>query len=188
MSHDPITDAADNAPNAENQATNTTTTQGDTSSSNSWSTPTHDDDLMSQISSLREQLARAQADYANMVRRNREESAQISEWIENKMTTRFLPTLDNLQRSLLHIPEELKSHAWMQGFTSIVRAMEKTIADLGVTPMDAVGTEVNPDLHEVISQVPDPATTILTEVEKWYTRNGKALRHAKVIVGDGTGE
>lgn len=44
--------------------------------------------------------------------------------------------------------------------------MEKVIADFGITPMNAVGQEVNPDLHEVISQIPHELTTIQTEVEK----------------------
>lgn len=44
--------------------------------------------------------------------------------------------------------------------------MQKVIADFGITPMDSVGQEVNPDLHDVISQVPHPDTTIQVEVEK----------------------
>jgi molecular chaperone GrpE len=64
--------------------------------------------------------------------------------------------------------------------------MQKVIADLGVTKMNAIGQEINPDLHEVISQVPNPITSIQAEVEIGYMRGGKALRHAKVIVGDGS--
>jgi molecular chaperone GrpE (heat shock protein) len=52
--------------------------------------------------------------------------------------------------------------------------------------MNCTGQEVNPDFHDVISQIPNQATTIQAEVEIGYIRNEKALRHAKVIVGDGT--
>lgn len=52
--------------------------------------------------------------------------------------------------------------------------------------MEVMDQEVNPDFHEVISQLPDSTTNIKAEVETGYTRNGKAIRHAKVIVGDGS--
>lgn len=142
--------------------------------------------LKAEIANLREQLARSQADYSNLVRRSREEQSQIGEWSENKTILKFLTILDNLERALEHTPEEFKSQTWTEGLESIVRAMQKTVADFGISRMDSVGQEVNPDLHEVISQVPHTSTTIQTEVETGYMRNEKALRHAKVIVGDGT--
>lgn len=142
-------------------------------------------ELQSEIEQLREQLARSQADYNNLVRRSREEQTQISEWSENKTILKFLTILDNLERALEHTPEEFKSHTWTDGIVSIVRAMQKTVTDFGISPMDAVGKEVNPDLHYVISQIPHATTTIQAEVETGYIRNEKALRHAKVIVGDG---
>ena len=64
--------------------------------------------LKAEIAQLRKQIARSQADYSNLVRRSREENAQISEWSENKMILKFLPTLDNLERALEHTPEEFK--------------------------------------------------------------------------------
>lgn len=64
--------------------------------------------------------------------------------------------------------------------------MQKTLNDLSVQRMNCIGQEINPDLHDVISQIPHATTTIQTEVEAGYLRNEKALRHAKVIVGDGT--
>lgn len=64
--------------------------------------------LKAEIAQLREQIARSQADYSNLVRRSREENAQIGEWSENKMILKFLPTLDNLERALEHTPEEFK--------------------------------------------------------------------------------
>ena len=135
---------------------------------------------------LREQVMRLQADYTNLVRRTREESIQIGEWTENKTILKFLPILDNLERSLEHIPSELTTHAWIEGIRSIVKSMQKIISDFGISRMECINTEVNPDFHDVISQVPHEHTTIQTEVEKGYLRWGKALRHAKVIVGDGS--
>jgi molecular chaperone GrpE (heat shock protein) len=44
---------------------------------------------------------------------------------------------------------------------------------------------VDPDLHDVISQIPHQDTVIQAEIEKWYIRWWRTLRHAKVIVWDG---
>lgn len=134
---------------------------------------------------LQEQLARSQADYINLVRRSREESAQIGQWTEDKTILKFLPILDNLERSLEHIPAELTNNAWVEWNKSIVRAMQKIISDFGIIPMNPLWEDVNPDLHDVISQIPHKLTTIQAVVEKWYVRWEKALRHAKVIVWDG---
>jgi molecular chaperone GrpE len=144
------------------------------------------ENLKAEIANLREQLVRAQADYSNLVRRTREEQSQMGEWVENKTILKFLTILDNLERALEHTPEEFKSHAWTDGLISIVRAMQKTITDFGISRMDTVGKDVNPDLHDVISQIPHATTAIQAEVETGYMRNEKALRHAKVIVGDGS--
>lgn len=142
--------------------------------------------LKTEIAQLREQVARSQADYSNLVRRTREESAQIGEWTENKTILKFLPILDNLERSLEHIPTEFATHVWIEGIRSIVKSMQKIISDFGISRMDCIGAEVNPDLHDVISQIPHETTMIQAEVEKGYLRWEKALRHAKVIVGDGS--
>lgn len=144
------------------------------------------EELKAEIAQLREQLARSQADYSNMVRRAKEEQMQIGEWSENKTILKFLPILDNLERALEHTPEEFKSHAWAEGLASIIRSMQKVLTDLGAIKMNCIGQEVNPDLHEVISQIPHQTTTIQAEVESGYMRQEKALRHAKVIVGDGS--
>lgn len=64
--------------------------------------------------------------------------------------------------------------------------MQKVLTDFGVSHMNCVGEEVNPDFHDVISQTPHASMNIQAEVEAGYLRGDKALRHAKVIVGDGT--
>lgn len=148
------------------------------------SSPVSSQNFEETIQNLQEQLARSQADYVNLVRRSREESAQIGQWAEDKTILKFLPILDNLERSLDHIPSELVENVWVEWNKSIVRSMQKVVSDFGILPMNPVGQELDPDFHEVISQIPHSLTTIQTEVEKWYMRWDRALRHAKVIVWD----
>ena len=74
----------------------------------------HLDEQSTMIADLREQLARAQSDYSNLVRRSREESAQIGPWVEDKTILKFLPTLDNLERAIEHIPEDFANNNWVE--------------------------------------------------------------------------
>jgi molecular chaperone GrpE (heat shock protein) len=60
--------------------------------------------------------------------------------------------------------------------------MQKILTDMGIIKMNTLGQEINPDLHDVISQIPHKETTIQADVEIGYTRGEKALRHAKDIV------
>ncbi len=86
-----------------------------TESNSEETTPTSSQqELEETIQNLQEQLARSQADYANLVRRSREESSQIGQWTEDKTILKFLPILDNLERSLEHIPAELVDNAWVE--------------------------------------------------------------------------
>lgn len=77
------------------------------------SSPVSSQNFEETIQNLQEQLARSQADYSNLVRRSREESAQIGQWTEDKTILKFLPILDNLERSLDHIPSELVENVWV---------------------------------------------------------------------------
>lgn len=141
--------------------------------------------LRREISQLKDQLVRSQADYANLVRRNREESLQIGQWSEEKTILKFLPILDDLERSLDHIPEDMRENVWIQGQISVVRRMQKVIADFWIVSMETLGKEIDPDLHEVVSQIPHTTTTIQADIEKGYIRWDRVIRHAKVVVGDG---
>ena len=75
---------------------------------------TSSQNLEETLQNLQEQLARSQADYVNLVRRSREESAQIGQWTEDKTILKFLPILDNLERSLEHVPAELIDNTWVE--------------------------------------------------------------------------
>ncbi len=48
--------------------------------------------------------------------------------------------------------------------------MQKVVSDFGISRMDCINMEVNPDLHDVISQIPHEKNTIQAEVEKGYLR------------------
>jgi molecular chaperone GrpE len=54
-----------------------------------------------------------------------------------------------------------------------------------VTAFDSLGQEVDPDRHEVMTEMAGEAGKIVAEFEKGYTLGERVLRHAKVVVGNG---
>ena len=101
-------DTSDTSPDSGTESPVTDTSDTTTSSSQGNSSPADE------VTQMKEQIMRLQADYANLVRRSREEGMQMGEWTENKTILKFLPILDNLERSLDHIPTELVTHVWIE--------------------------------------------------------------------------
>ena len=62
----------------------------------------------------------------------------------------LLPALDNIERSLLHVPKDLKGHDYIKGVQSVVKQFEKVFSDIGVQRIKTVGEHFNPELHEAI--------------------------------------
>jgi molecular chaperone GrpE len=56
---------------------------------------------------------------------------------------------------------------------------------LWVKVFESKGQEVDPEKHDVMTQVPGEEGIIQDEFEKWYELDGRVLRHAKVVVGNG---
>jgi len=57
----------------------------------------------------------------------------------------------------------------------------------GLRPMESIGKDFNPDLHEAITEIPAPSADlkgkVMDEIVQGYYLNDKIIRHAKVVVG-----
>ncbi len=67
----------------------------------------------------------------------------------------------------------------------MLAGFNKYLESQGVTPFASVGEEVDPNKHDVMTEMPGESGKILQEFEKGYTLKDKVLRHAKVVVGSG---
>lgn len=138
------------------------------------------------IEELQEQLARCLADLQNYKRRSEEEKANFVKWANAEMLKNILPVLDNLDRSVTHLPEELKGNEWTKGMLQIHEDLMKTFEKLGIKKITTIGEKLNPNLHEAMLTGPGEKDMIVEEFEPGYTINEEVLKVAKVKVGDGT--
>lgn len=140
------------------------------------------DVLKEEVASLKESLVRKQADYQNFQARVERDKVEMTHFITQKILLKILPTVDNLERILAATPDTEKETALYKGLESTLKSLQKELTSMGVEAYSSLGEEVDPDRHDVMSQVPGEEGKIVNEFEKGYTMNGKVVRHAKVVV------
>ncbi len=141
-------------------------------------------DTWEQIAHLNASLARSQADYQNLLMRVERDKADMAFFLSAKMLMPLLTQIDNLERAI-KLKEGVEGDAFVEGIRSVFSGFQKFLESQGVTPFISIGQEVDPDRHDVMTEMPGEAGKIVSEFEKWYLLREKVLRHAKVIVGNG---
>lgn len=137
-----------------------------------------------QIGQLTEALQRERADAVNLRRRHEEEMANLRTRVKSNVIKDLLPIIDNFERALKHVPEDLTDNDYVKGVQGVVKQFEKTIKDLGVERIKTVGEPFNPHFHEAVSAEEGEGTTevVSEELQAGYAVGEDVIRHAMVRV------
>lgn len=140
--------------------------------------------LATQVTELTEALQRERADATNIRRRHDEQIAGLKSMVKAGVIRDLLPVIDNLERALKHVPEELEANDYVKGVQGVVKQFEKTLTDLGVERIKTVGELFDPKYHEAISMEDgDGATEVVSEeLQSGYKIGEEVIRHAMVRV------
>lgn len=144
------------------------------------------DDKDAQIQELMNQLARTAADLQNFKRRSTEEKNSFVKFANAELLKLILPILNNLDRSVAHLPEELKTNEWAKGMMHIHEDLLKTFEKVGVTRIKTVGEKLDPKKHEALMTGPGEKDIILEEFDPGYCLMDETIKVAHVKVGDGS--
>lgn len=139
-----------------------------------------------QLGELTLDLQRTRADFENYRKRVDAEKSAAREAGQASAIQKLLPVIDNIERAITYVPEDLKENPWVQGVAGLTKNLEKSLESLNLKRIDAKpGTEFNPEFHEAI-QFDEDATgdtdVIAEELQAGYTLNGHPIRHAMVKV------
>lgn len=132
--------------------------------------------------SLQQRLLRLQADFDNSRKREAKERGELREYsVANAMET-FLPVLDNFRLALSATAsaEQLRT-----GVELIVKQMEDALRSLAIEPIETVGAEFDPRVHEALEMVERedvPDHQVIEEVRRGYRIKERLLRPALVRV------
>ena len=128
-------------------------------------------------------LARTVADFDNFRKRTERDKQDMIFFLKQDILKKILPRLDDLERIIKNTPEELKDNALFEWVLSMESKLISDFDKMWVKPFDSKGSEVNPDMHDVMTTVPGQKEDIIfDEFEKGYMLWDKVLRHAKVVV------
>ena len=139
------------------------------------------------IEEANDKYKRLLAEFENARNRNEKESKRMYDIGAKEVLEKLLPVVDNFERALLTIPEEDKERAFEQGVDKIYKQLIVTLEEIGVTPMNAEGTEFNPDLHNAVMHVEDEEfgeNVVAEELQKGYMYKEDVLRHSMVKVAN----
>lgn len=143
-----------------------------------------DDDRYLRIKELESALARSQADYQNLLMRVERDKKDLGGYLASKLLLPLLTHVDNLDRAI-KLKEWVEWDAFLDGVRSVYTGLIKYLEANDVRSFDSIGEEVNPERHDVMTQMPGAEGKIVGEFEKGYLIGDKVLRHAKVVVGSG---
>ena len=140
--------------------------------------------LATENAQLTEALQRERADATNIRRRHDEQIASLRLTVKASVVKDLLPIIDNFERALKHVPKELEGNEYVKGIEGIVRQFEKTLADIGVERIKAVGEPFDPHLHEAVSmEAGDGKQEVVSEeLQSGYRLGDDIIRHAMVRV------
>lgn len=136
-----------------------------------------------EISKLKDQLARTQADYQNFKFRSERDRKDMIFFAKYDIFKKILPRIDDLERIIKNTPTDNQTWALYEWIIAMEKSFKRDLEALWVTPFVSIWQEVNPDRHEVMTQIPSETPWIIVdEFEKWYLLWDRVLRVAKVIV------
>ena len=129
---------------------------------------------------------RIQADFINYKRRMEEERKNLERSANAGLILKVLSIADDFQRALSHLPKDDVTPEWLEGIQLIQRRLEAFLESEGVSRIEALGADFNPEEHEaVFSQVSsnDEEGKVMSVIREGYKLHGKVLRPAQVSVG-----
>jgi len=132
----------------------------------------------------RDQHLRVLADFQNYRRRSEEQKAEIRRFANRELILGLLPVLDNFERAL-QAAEKNKSYEALAGGVALThRQLLDYLKQQGVEPIEAVGEEFDPNLHEAVQRVEgdQPDNTVVQDVRKGYRMHDRVLRPSQVTV------
>ena len=140
-----------------------------------------------QIEELTDKVKRQMAEFDNFRKRTEKEKSQMYDMGAKTIVEKILPVIDNFERGLAAVPEESKEDAFVVGMDKIYRQMLTVLEEAGVTPIEAVGAEFNPNFHNAVMHVEDETlgeNVVAEELQKGYMYRDTVVRHSMVKVAN----
>ncbi len=142
-------------------------------------------ELEAQIAEANDKYTRLFAEYDNYRKRSAKEREGIYTDAYVDAIGEILPILDNMERALQYKDNDSENIA--RGLEMIMKSFVDTLGKMGVSEIEALGAEFDPNLHNAVMHVDDEAygeNEIVEVFMKGYRKGDKVLRHSMVKVAN----
>ncbi len=143
------------------------------------------DPKQARIEELEDMVKRQLAEFDNFRKRTDKEKDTMFEAGARSVIEKLLPVVDNFERGIASLNEEELASAQGSGMQMIYKQLMEVLDKLEVKPIEALGKEFNPDLHNAVMQCESEeyeSGIIAQELQKGYTYRDSVIRHSMVAV------
>lgn len=143
------------------------------------------DKLQEKVTELEDRVKRQMAEFDNFRKRTEKEKSAMFETGAKSVVEKILPVVDNFERGLAGLSEEEAKQPFAEGMNMVYKQLISELEKLEVKPIEAVGCEFNPELHNAVMQVESDeyeSGIIAQELQKGYTYRDSVVRHSMVAV------
>ena len=139
------------------------------------------------ITTLEDQVKRQMAEFDNFRKRTEREKTDMFDLGAIDVVKKLLPIVDNFERGFKTLPEGEETTGFAKGMEIVNKQMMMLLEELKVTPIEAIGNEFDPELHNAVQHVEKDdvgENIVVEEFEKGYKYKDTVIRHSMVIVAN----
>jgi len=147
---------------------------------------TEEEKLQAELDAMKDRYMRTVAEYDNFKKRTIKEKEEMYATAVCDTIEQILPILDNLTRAVTAC-EDGNSESLADGVKMIAKQFGEVFSAIGVSEIEALGNEFDPNLHNAVMHVEDESVgdnSIVEEFMKGYTYKDKVIRHSMVKVAN----
>ena len=137
---------------------------------------------------LKDLLLRTSAEFDNYRKRTDRERATLSDSIAAGVLEELLPLLDDFERALNVETSTATAESYRQGVELIHRQLADLVRKRGVTPIEALGADFDPNYHQAVLYEPAEGRRdgeVIEEFRRGYMIGDRLLRPSMVKVAKG---
>lgn len=139
------------------------------------------------LAEMTDRVQRTMAEFDNFRKRTEKEKAAMYEVGARSVIEKMLPVVDSFERGLAGISPELKEEPFAAGMDMVYRQLLKAFEELGVTAIEAVGQEFDPNRHNAVMHIEDESlgeNIVAEEFQKGYMYRDTVIRYSMVKVAN----
>jgi molecular chaperone GrpE len=145
-------------------------------------------ELTEKLADLQDRYLRLSAEFDNYRKRTIKERMELVKTAGEDVLKDLLPVIDDFDRAM-EVMDSAASvdGAILEGIKLIYNKFKSTLENKGLTGINPIGVNFDPDIHEAIAKIKgtdEQTGKIIDVIQKGYSLNEKIIRHPKVIIGE----